>query len=83
MINYNEQQVLFTDLAVVGRNPPRGQRRGQAMFNHLAQSQWGALAEKVRGTDADCFYNDKKIPAFLQRLYELCNPEEPISPAKP
>lgn len=77
MIDYNEQQILYTDLANIGRNHHSHQRRGQAMFNHLAQSRWGALAEKIRGTDADCFYDDKRIPAFLQRLYELCNPEDP------
>ena len=78
MIDYERQAVLFNDLAQVGRNPPKHQRRGQAIFNHVADGPFAELANKIRGTAADCFYDDKKIPLFLAKLYELCNPEEPL-----
>ena len=56
-------------------NGGKPQRAGQAAFNHL-HGAYPELANKINGTEADCFYDDKKIPAFIQRVYELCNPEE-------
>lgn len=40
-----------------------GLRFGQACFNVLAQRE-PALAERIRGTLADPFYNDAHLPAF-------------------
>lgn len=42
-------------------------RYGQALFNE-ACSMFPAEVNKIRGTDDDCFYNDKKILAFLSHF---------------
>ena len=42
-------------------------RHGQAIFNE-ALSMWSDEVEKIRGTDDDCFYDDKKIKAFLSHF---------------
>lgn len=46
------------------------QRRGQAYMNYLyyANRIW---YETVTGTDCDPYYNDDKIPAFLEFLSKL------------
>ncbi len=41
-----------------------GQRKGQHMFNRLTQLN-PVLADKVRGSIVDPFYNDKNIPGFM------------------
>lgn len=46
-----------------------GQRLGQAMFNIL-QDQDQQLADLVRSTDADPYYENERIPKFLTILYE-------------
>lgn len=50
-------------------------RKGQAAFNYL-HSHFPALAIDIAGTDADCFYEDRVIPKFLNRLHDLCNQEK-------
>ncbi len=42
-------------------------RLGQAMFNVLFVSH-PELADSVRATNDDCFYNDNNIMAFLQAV---------------
>jgi hypothetical protein len=42
-------------------------RHGQAIFNE-AVSMWPDEVEKIRGTEDDCFYDDKKIKAFLSHF---------------
>ncbi len=42
-------------------------RHGQAIFNE-ARSMWPEEVEKIRGTDDDCFYDDKKIKVFLSHF---------------
>lgn len=39
-------------------------RIGQALFNALCVS-WPELAEKVRGSEVDPFYDDTRIDAFI------------------
>lgn len=77
MIDPVVQQILYNDLAQISRNPPSGQRRGQALYNHLRHHPaLHDFANKITGTEADCFYDDKKIPAFYTALYAFCNPAE-------
>lgn len=47
-------------------------RAGQALFNALYLEN-EAMANKIRGTEYDCFYSDKNIPAFTKRVKELLN----------
>ena len=42
-------------------------RYGQAIFNE-AMSMWPDEVEKIRGTDDDCFYDDKKVKNFLSHF---------------
>lgn len=56
--------------AVMGRSSKKGERRGQAMFNHLSEIR-PDLAEKIQGTDKDPFYSlvvDSKFENFLSIL---------------
>lgn len=47
------------------------QRRGQVWFNVMAMlSPVAHLAEEVRGTDRDPFYDDDRLPAFLHHVQE-------------
>lgn len=52
-------------------NTPHGELRlGQHMFNELYLLNT-AIANQIRGSIVDPFYNDDKIPAFLERVDEL------------
>ena len=44
-----------------------GLRRGQALFNALYTLD-PKLANKTRGIELDPFYDDKKVPKFLERV---------------
>jgi hypothetical protein len=46
---------------------PLHMRYGQALFNALHSAD-PELAEKIRGTKADPFFSDSKIPDFWRRL---------------
>lgn len=46
---------------------PEYHRRGQHIMN-VTHAAWPELYEEVTGTDADCFYNDSRIPAF-QKIF--------------
>lgn len=48
----------------------QGERPGQAMMNALADTDPG-LYDEVTGSDADCFYDDSRIPAFVRRVFTL------------
>lgn len=52
--------------------PVASQRRGQWAFNLLFEVR-PDLANKVRSTDLDPFYNDGLIPVFLQWVEENWN----------
>lgn len=43
------------------------QRHGQAMMNALARVSMD-LYSIISGTEADCFYQDSKIPAFKEAI---------------
>ena len=43
-------------------------RYGQAVFNE-AHGMWKEDVNKIRGTDDDCFYDDKKVPKFLSHFH--------------
>jgi hypothetical protein len=43
-------------------------RHGQACFNVLYEDFDPALANRIRGRDLDPFYNDGRIPAFLEAV---------------
>ena len=45
-------------------------RTGQAYFN-IVHTYYPDIAEQVRGTKYDCFYDDSKIEIFKQRIIEL------------
>lgn len=42
-------------------------REGQSYMNALAEIN-PELYKKITGTEADCFYDDKKIPSFFDML---------------
>lgn len=45
-------------------------RYGQTVFN-VAWDLWpGFIDQKIRGSELDPFYQDKKVDALLDRLYE-------------
>jgi hypothetical protein len=50
-------------------------RTGQAYFNELVRHH-PKLAETVRGTDIDPFYNDAIIPEFLDNIAKQWNDQE-------
>jgi hypothetical protein len=45
------------------------ERMGQAYFNQLAED-YPEIASRIRGTEVDPFYDDKRISAFLATLVE-------------
>ncbi len=51
------------------QNKPEEWRLGQAYFNY-AEELYPEETNQLRGTEYDCFYNDKKIPEFLEKLNE-------------
>jgi len=51
------------------QNKPEEWRLGQAYFNY-AEELYPNEANQLRGTKYDCFYNDEKIPEFLEKLNE-------------
>jgi hypothetical protein len=44
-----------------------GLRKGQSLFNALVEMNID-LANKIRGTENDCFYDDKKIKNFIKEI---------------
>lgn len=47
----------------------QGQRRGQAAFNTIHEL-WPEVADSLRGSVYDPFYNDSKMDAFLDEVME-------------
>jgi hypothetical protein len=45
-------------------------RHGQALFNILYAFH-PAIANKIRGTEFDCFHRDERISDFKKRVIEL------------
>jgi hypothetical protein len=56
------------------QNPNKYQRKGQALFNALYKVHPG-LADKVRATPLDPFYQDDRIPDFLTMVKGAWNNE--------
>ena len=51
----------------------KGLRYGQACYNVLSE-MYPDIADKVRGTDLDPFYNDNKVTDFFCWLFdEVCD----------
>ena len=44
---------------------PADYRKGQWLFNDLYEIN-PILANKIRNTEVDCFYNDRRIPKTLE-----------------
>lgn len=49
------------------QNKPKEWRLGQAYFNY-AEELYPEKTNQLRGTGYDCFYDDNKIPIFLEEL---------------
>lgn len=47
-----------------------GERKGQALMNILA-TEYKEVSDLIHGTEADCFYEDKKIKNFWNKLFSL------------
>lgn len=58
-----------TQLHIKVQNKPEEWRLGQAYFNY-AYEFYPKEVEELRGTEYDCFYDDAKIPGFLEKLNE-------------
>ena len=52
------------------QNKPEEWRLGQAYFNY-AEELYPEETNQLRGTEYDCFYNDERIPEFLEKLNEI------------
>lgn len=46
-----------------------GQRRGQAWMNALALEA-PSIWLKLKGTEADCFLDDSRVPAFSDKVFK-------------
>lgn len=55
----------------------RSQRKGQALMNALYMCD-EELYTAITGTDADCFYDDKRIPEFTKAVEEALDDNETI-----
>lgn len=65
----------FENLHKAVFNRPACLRIGQAYFNY-AHDMFPKEVDQLSGTDKDCFYNDKRVPAFLAALHELVRESE-------
>jgi hypothetical protein len=74
-VRYEEFLISVSDkLADMDRHPSVYKwRRGQMCFNMLRDAR-PVLAEKVRATDKDPFYDDTRIPAFFMWLIAVWGP---------
>lgn len=61
---------FFTQLyyAFLGNITSGKQRRGQAWMNALREVE-PELYDDVTGTEADCFYDDRKLAVFKERVF--------------
>jgi len=57
-------------LQIAQEEKPDEWRFGQAVFNYTYQ-EFPDAADKIRGTEYDCFYDDSKIPKFIKKLMKL------------
>jgi len=64
-MNYGE---FANHVNVLKTNHPE-LRAGQAMMIALNEFDSG-LYERITGTEADCFYDDKKIPKFISVIFD-------------
>lgn len=49
-------------------------RYGQALWNEFVSNpKYKQKCEEIKGTEADCFYNDKNIEPFLLAMKEVDN----------
>ena len=54
---------------------PKIWRKGQAVFNYI-ESKYNIARNIQFNYNIDCFYDDKNIPAFIDKAYELLSKEE-------
>lgn len=59
----------FKDFCIKVSKPGKGQRKGQYLFNTL-YTERPDLAEKIRATETDPFYDDAKVHVCLKWLKE-------------
>lgn len=59
----------ITQLYIKVNNKPKEWRLGQAYFNY-AEELYPEVVNQLRGTIYDCFYDNNKIPEFLEKLNE-------------
>ena len=62
-INYSKN----IQLHIMVQNKPKEWRLGQAYFNY-AYELYPKEVNELRGTEYDCFYDNNKIPIFLEEL---------------
>lgn len=64
---------LIAELWDVANYPPHDWRNGQTLFNYAAR-KYPEATERLRSTMKDCFYQDAKIPAFIEALAkDICD----------
>lgn len=61
---------------------PSGWREGQAAFNYLSELS-PAEAEAIRGTRCDPFFDDKRLPAFWERLQDVIDEQTQAAEDQP
>jgi hypothetical protein len=71
MVSYE----TYLTLSQMNANRPPEQRQGQFMFNVLVLLR-PDLADRIRCTDEDPFYDNDRIPAMLAWLAEHWNATE-------
>lgn len=67
-LNSKELRVLIEKAAKARKKNPE-LRKGQSLFNQL-WVDYPELADSIRTTSADPFYNDKRLPEFFAMILE-------------
>jgi hypothetical protein len=68
-MTYKEYARYVLDLQILHATEGGNERRGQLYINALSATRRD-LAQKVRGTSFDPYYDDRRIPAFLAWLVQ-------------
>lgn len=65
-----KEQIFLLQKEAESLRKQTGWRKGQCLFNKL-EELFPEVAEFIRGRGADPFYDDKRIPFFLESIEEI------------
>lgn len=69
-LEFKARWSIITTQSYEERNKHSNLREGQVLFNALSK-YYSEIAEKITGTEYDCFNDDSKIEAFKERVIDL------------